>query len=78
MALITRFLHAPTANPAWRSETECGYRIADVGDRRVLHLETYGSAVRKVPGKGSQYFQIDEAAAKDLKALMARAFPHLD
>jgi hypothetical protein len=77
MALITDFRPAPLANPAWRSETACGYRIAEVAGRRVLHLETYGSQDRAVPGKGSQYFTLDEPAARGLLALLVEAFPSL-
>ena len=64
MALITRFISTPHANPSWRTETTCGYLIADVDGRRVLHLETYGSAKRHVRGKGSQFLQIDADRAK--------------
>lgn len=76
MALVTEFQEAPSANPVWRSETACGYRIADVVGQRVLHLETYGSADRPVP-KGSQYLTFNEDAARTLMHLLLQAFPGL-
>src|SRR4051794_27978213 len=54
MALIKTFVHRPGATIAFRSEVDCGYSVGTVGDRRILHLETYGSRTRAIPGKVSQ------------------------
>ena len=75
MALISEFREAPLANPAWRTETVCGYRSAVVEGEPILHLETYGSAERAVPGKGSQFIQIDRARAEELIGLLRQALP---
>jgi hypothetical protein len=77
MALIRRFMPAPHANPRWRTETDCGFLIADVDGKRILHLETYGSAERQLRGKGSQFLQIEQERAGELLQLLQEAFPDL-
>jgi len=53
----------------------CGYAATAVNGRRILQLETYGSADRKIPGKVSQSIQLDEAAARKLKRIIELSFP---
>jgi hypothetical protein len=77
MALITKFIERADANAGWRSTVECGYAIRDSGYGRVLHLETYGSEARRIPGKVSQSLQLDREAAWHLRQLIDRAFPDL-
>lgn len=78
MALIVRFSERPNANIGWRSEVECGFSLGTVGDRRILHLETYGSNARNIPGKVSESLELDEEAAKELVEILRRAFPGLE
>lgn len=77
MAFVRSFSEKPSAQASFRSETDCGYRIVDFRGQTVLHLETYGSAGRQIPGKVSQSLQLDEDAARELHGLIERAFPHL-
>lgn len=75
MALVTSFREEPHAAGTWRTETACGWRITTHAGRPILHLETYGSGTREIPGKVSQSLQLDEAAARELRSLIDRAFP---
>jgi hypothetical protein len=77
MALVSGFRHQSTINPRWRSETECGYSIANVDGQRVLALVTFGSKDRQLLGKGSQFLQLDESAARELVGIIREAFPSL-
>lgn len=75
MALITRFEESPGADVAFRTEVECGWRVGQVDRRRILHLETYGSAERRRQGKVSQVIDLDERAARELVGILRKAFP---
>ena len=75
MALVKEFVHKPAASVRYRTEVECGWTIADTRDGRILHLETYGSGARAIPGKVSQSIELDESAARELRRILDRAFP---
>ena len=75
MALVARFEERPLTPPRLHSPVLCGYNAVDVQGTRVLQLETYGSDNREMPGKVSQVLQLDEAGARELKAIIERAFP---
>lgn len=77
MALIRKFTHRPAASTSFRSEVECGWAVGDHQGRRILHLETYGSAARAIPGKTSQSLELDEARAKEMLDIIRAAFPCL-
>lgn len=77
MALIARFEERPLDPRRVHEQVVCGYRATDIGGRRILQLETYGSENRQIPGKISQSLQLDEAAAGELKRILDRAFPRL-
>ena len=77
MALIRSFVHRPGSVAGYRSEVECGYRIVNDGAETLLHLETYGSSNRAIPGKISQSLQLDRDAARELRRLIDQAFPDL-
>jgi hypothetical protein len=77
MALITRFVHRPGSAAGYRSEVECGYRVVNDGSKTLLHLETYGSSNRAIPGKISQSLQLDLDGARELRRLIDQAFPEL-
>lgn len=77
MALIEKLEHRPIEGSHVHGGVTCGYRWFDVGGRRILQLDTYGSEERAIPGKVSQSLQLDEGVARELKALIERAFPGL-
>jgi len=77
MALIRTFKQRTDANVGYRSEVECGWTAGSVAGRPVLHLETYGSSQRAIPGKVSQSLELDEDAARELLAILRRTFPGL-
>ena len=43
--------------------------------KRYLHLNTFGSSTRKIPGKVSQTLQLDEQGARELAEILEDAFP---
>jgi hypothetical protein len=77
MALITKFRERPGARIAWRSEVECGYMVGEHRGVRVVHLETYGSSARAIPGKVSQSIEVDAKGARELVRILTRAFPEI-
>ena len=77
MALVRRIFEDRHINPAWRSETECGYLTASVEGQTIVSLVSYGSATRQIPGKSSQNLHFDERAARELMHVLRRAFPDL-
>ncbi len=76
MALISRFEERPLEPSRIHDGVVCGYAVAQVGGRRIIQLETYGSADRKMPGKVSQSLQLDEDGASELIRILEAAFPH--
>jgi hypothetical protein len=77
MALIERLEYRPLEGTHVHGGVTCGYRWFEVDGRRILQLDTYGSADRAIPGKVSQSLQLDESAARELKLLIQRAFTGL-
>ena len=51
MALVERFEESGRASQRLHDPVECGYSIFEVGQRRILQLDTYGSAYRAMPGQ---------------------------
>ena len=56
------------------TQVECRYLVAESDGKKVLQLNTYGSADRDIPDKLSQTLQFDEQAAAALFALLVREF----
>lgn len=56
------------------TQVVCKYMVSETNGKKVLQLNTYGSDSREIPGKLSQTLQFDEAAAKQLAAIIAREF----
>lgn len=77
MALIRSFEHKPSARVAFRTEVVCGWTTAGAGKDRVLHLETYGSSTREIPGKVSQSLELNQRGAQELLRILRHAFPNL-
>lgn len=75
MALIDRFEERPLTPTRLHGRVLCGYKAVNVAGERVLQLETYGSDDREFPGKVSQVIQLDEAGARELRAIIEREFP---
>jgi hypothetical protein len=74
MALIERFEQRDAGSERRHGEVTCGYRWFDVRGKRILQLDTYGSDERQIPGKISQSIQLDKEGARELLAIVNRAF----
>lgn len=77
MALIKTFEARPIEPRRVHDGVVCGYAAADLEGSRILQLETYGSADRKIPGKVSQSIQLDEESARVLRRIIEQTFPDL-
>jgi hypothetical protein len=51
--------------------------FSDAAGNRYIQLDTHGSALRKIPGKTSQAFQLDINSANQLKKLIEETYPSL-
>ena len=61
-----------------RTESICTFQtVSDIGGEVLLHIATYGSAERAMPGKASQQIQFTESGARDLLEAMLATFPAL-
>ena len=58
------------------TQVVCKYMIHEESGKKILQLNTYGSADRDVPGKLSQTLQFDEDSAAQLAGLLAKEFNH--
>jgi len=79
MAYVTEiFKIEATGSGAAHKECACGWRVSDRHGQKVLQLDTYGAADRKIPGKVSQTLQFDRERASELLALIRQTFPGID
>jgi len=78
MAFIRRFESRPGVQVAFRTQVDCGWTVGEVDGHQILHLETYGSSSRDIPGKVSQSIEIDADGARELNRILRAAFPGLD
>jgi len=61
------------------TEVDCFYQEITAADgTRLLHLSTFGSDRRRSAPKSSQSLQINEAAARELMAVIRSTFPGLE
>lgn len=77
MALVTEFQPVAGDRQSIHKPVTCGWKVFEEEGKRVLQLDTYGSADRVIAGKGSQSLQFDRAAASELLALIDHAFPDI-
>jgi len=77
MALIARFDEVTAERQVVHEPVECGWRAFTAEGERILQLDTYGSAERKLQGKVSQSIQLDEKAARELAEILTQTFPYV-
>lgn len=77
MALIKEFQQVPSDTQKIHGPVTCGYRTFTIEGRRVLQLDTYGSADREIPNKISQSVQLDTEGARTLIDIITEAFPDI-
>ena len=62
-----------------KTESVCTFQIVSGLDgQALLHVATYGSAERAMPGKASQQIQFSESGARELLEAIFTAFPALE
>ena len=77
MARIERFERASRERTTVHETTRCEYLCFDLDGVRILQLDTFGSASRKLTSKVSQSIQLDRAGAKRLIQIIREAYPEL-
>jgi hypothetical protein len=75
MALIKSFSEKKPDRDSKHTEAEATWYVGGVGDGRFLQIDTYGSSDRMIAGKVSQSIRLDSRGARQLRALIDRAFP---
>lgn len=76
MALITSFEKKPNeGGQRHKTDVVAHYKVfPPAGQKRVLQIDTYGSADRAMPGKLSQTIQLSEDSAKALWVILGEEF----
>lgn len=76
MAIIEKFVKSQRETFRIQpTRVECHYAVFEFdAGRKLIQLDTFGSAVRKKPGKQSQTLQLDELQAKRLWLLLGKEF----
>ncbi|WP_225627897.1 hypothetical protein [Streptomyces werraensis] len=77
MALINEFEPANSDVQRIHGPVTCGYRAFTVDGRRILQLDTYGSAERAILNKISQSVQLDAEGARTLLGIITETFPDI-
>ena len=75
MAFIKSFTEMKPEREARHTHVEATWYVGGDRQSRFLQIDTYGSADRKIAGKVSQSIRLDAQAARELRALIDRAFP---
>ncbi len=74
MALIKSFTEKKPERESRHSEAEATWYVGGDGDTKFLQIDRYGSSDRQIAGKVSQSIRLDARAARNLRALIDRAF----
>jgi hypothetical protein len=71
MALVRRLERKPLDRDAAHTTVECTYSIVQAEDgSRLLQIDTYGSAERRIVGKKSQSIRLTPEAIVQLKQII--------
>ena len=71
MALVRKLEEQKLEKGTPHTEVECTYSIVD---GQFLQIDTYGSKMRKIPGKKSQSIRFAPEAIAQLKTLLQTRF----
>ncbi|MCB1482249.1 MAG: methionyl-tRNA formyltransferase [Rhodobiaceae bacterium] len=74
MALIRKFTKKTMDRNQVHGEITATYSVFHWDDRTLLQIDSYGSKARKIPGKKSQTFQLDEQGASALFQILKKEF----
>lgn len=70
MAIVNKLDKIVLERDSKHSEVNCTYSIVEVGDKKYLQIDTYGSKKRKMPGKKSQSLRFSPEAILQLKKII--------
>ena len=75
MAIVRKLEKVQLDRDSKHTEVNCTYCIVeDAEGNRFLQIDTYGSAVRKIPGKKSQSIRFSAEAIAQLRNIIQQDF----
>ena len=75
MAIVRQLTRQVLERDTNHTEVDCTYSIvSDTEGGRYLQVDTYGSNLRKIPGKKSQSIRFAPEAIEQIKAIIAENF----
>jgi hypothetical protein len=74
MALIKSLEHKSMDRNSIHDGIDATYTTFERDGRRFIQVDSYGRADRKIPGKTSQTFQLDEKSAHELFDILRDCF----
>ena len=76
MAVIDTFVPGTQDIARHKTVVSCNYQTVITDDGTILlHLSTFGSTDRQIPGKSSQSIQLTADAARELAHIIRSTFP---
>lgn len=74
MAIVRKLIRITLDRDSKHSEVnDCTYSIIEGEDgRKSLQIDTYGSALRKIPGKKSQSIRFSPEALQQLRQILSQ------
>jgi hypothetical protein len=74
MAIITKLEKIELDRDSKHTDVEGTYAIVEVGGKKYLQIDTYGSAIRKYPGRKSQSLRFNQEAIDQLRSIIDKEF----
>jgi hypothetical protein len=74
MALITSFEEKRMDRNSIHDAIDATYASFERDGRRFMQIDSYGRAVREMPGKKSQSIELDEKSARELFKILEDIF----
>jgi hypothetical protein len=74
MAIVRHLEKITLEGESNHTETTCTYSIIRHSDGVYLQIDTYGSSIRKEPGKKSQTIRLTPEAIRELKEILDTNF----
>ncbi len=74
MAFVRRFEQKNMERNSLHKEIGATYSVFGIDDKRIVQIDTYGSADREIPGKKSQTIQLDREGAENLFLILKNEF----
>jgi hypothetical protein len=74
MAIIKKMERIELERDSRHTEVDCTYSVLESEGKKLLQIDTYGSKIRKIPGKKSQSLRFSPEAIRQLKEILKKNF----